>query len=91
MGTQDGSTVVPVFDWISFFSACSKKVPQMKKLHQFVFDETCPGEERSVIECNILTSSALQFPEYRQFLYFIQVLSFSLGYRSCIYQDIAQL
>ncbi len=41
---EDGTTVVPVFDWTSFFAGRMKKLTGIKKFHHFFFDSAKPGE-----------------------------------------------
>ncbi|XP_064383600.1 uncharacterized protein LOC135332176 [Halichondria panicea] len=41
---EDGTTVVPVFDWTSFFAVRMKKLTGIKKFHHFYFDSAKPGE-----------------------------------------------
>ena len=43
VGTQSGETVVKTYDWAGFFAPNLKRVPQIKKLHHFVFTSTKPG------------------------------------------------
>lgn len=41
--TEDGLTVVPIFDWTSFFAPHMKKIPGIKKLRHFRFPSSEPG------------------------------------------------
>ncbi len=41
---EDGTTIVPVFDWTSFFATRMKKLPGIKKFHHFHFDSAKAGE-----------------------------------------------
>ena len=43
VGNEDGSTIVPVYDWTSFFAPKMKKVPSIKKYSHFQMDKTTPG------------------------------------------------
>ena len=40
---HDGSTIVPVYDWVSFLSLYFKKFPNIKKYHHFQFKQAMPG------------------------------------------------
>ena len=40
---HDGSTIVPVYDWVSFLSPYFKKFPNIKKYHHFQFKQATPG------------------------------------------------
>ena len=44
VSTEDGTTVVPIFDWTSFFAPRMKKLSGIKKLRHFCFDSAKPGE-----------------------------------------------
>ena len=44
VGTQDGSTVVPVYDWGGFFDNTTKKVKGIKKFQHFRFTHEHPGK-----------------------------------------------
>ena len=41
--TEDGTVVVPTFDWTSFFASHLKKFAGIKKYHHFTFDSSKPG------------------------------------------------
>ena len=41
---EDGTTVVPGYDWTSFFAVRMKKLTGIKKFHHFYFDSAKPGE-----------------------------------------------
>ena len=43
VGTHDGKTVVPVYDWVSFLGQFFKKIPNIKKFHHFTFSKESPG------------------------------------------------
>ena len=43
VGTHDGKTIVPVYDWVSFLGQFFKKIPNMKKFHHFTFSKESPG------------------------------------------------
>ena len=43
VGNEDGSIIVPVYDWTSFFAPKMKKVPLIKKYRHFQMDKTTPG------------------------------------------------
>ena len=40
---HNGSTIVPVYDWVSFLSPFFKKFPNIKKYHHFQFKSERPG------------------------------------------------
>ena len=40
---EDGSVIVPTYDWADFFASRFKKVPGIKKLHHFRFSSSEPG------------------------------------------------
>ena len=40
---HDGSTIVPVYDWVSFLSPYFKKFLNIKKYHHFQFKQAMPG------------------------------------------------
>ena len=42
--TEDGSNMVPMFDWTDFFANHTKKIPGIKKYHHFRFDSSHPGK-----------------------------------------------
>lgn len=42
VGTQDGETLVPVYNWTDFFTAV-KKIPKILENHQFTFTKDRPG------------------------------------------------
>ena len=46
VGTQDGKTLVPVYNWSSFFARC-KKIRRIKDLHQFQFFKDNAGNKLS--------------------------------------------
>ena len=43
VGTQDGQTVVPTYDWSTHLGVHFKKVPNIKQYHQFYFAAAKPG------------------------------------------------
>ena len=43
VSTEDGTIVVPTFNWSSFFATHFKKVSGIKKYHHFIFDSSQPG------------------------------------------------
>ena len=44
VGTQDGSTIVPVYDWATYFDESTTKVPGIKKYQHFRFCSEHPGK-----------------------------------------------
>ena len=44
VGTHDGRTIVPVYNWSSFLEQFFNKVPQIKKQHHFRFSKDEPGK-----------------------------------------------
>ena len=40
---EDGSTIVPTYDWTSFFAPHFKKLPGIKKIHHFRMSSSEPG------------------------------------------------
>ena len=43
VGTEDGTVLVPVYNWADFFSRRFHKVPRMKSYHHFSFSSSTPG------------------------------------------------
>lgn len=41
---EDGSTIVPTFDWVSFFATRMKKISGIKKQHHFRLTTSSPGQ-----------------------------------------------
>ena len=44
VGTQDGEMVVPIYDWQSFLLTKFRKLPSIKKFHNFKFSSESIGE-----------------------------------------------
>ena len=44
VGTQDGQVLVPTYDWQTYLSPNFKKIPNIKRFHQFIFSADHPGE-----------------------------------------------
>ena len=44
VGAQDGSTVVPMYNWGTYFDECTTKVPGIKKYQHFQFSAEHPGK-----------------------------------------------
>ena len=40
---EDGSTIVPTFNWTDFFAPKMKRIPGIKKLYHFRFESASPG------------------------------------------------
>lgn len=40
---EDGSTIIPTFNWTDFFAPKMKKIRGIKKLHHFRMDSASPG------------------------------------------------
>lgn len=40
---EDGSTIVPTFNWTDFFAPKMRKIKGIKKLHHFKMDSASPG------------------------------------------------
>ena len=40
---EDGSTIVPTYDWMSFFAPHFKKLPGIKNIHHFRMSSSKPG------------------------------------------------
>ena len=43
VASEDGSTIVPAYNWTDFFATKLKKIIGIKKNHHFRFDSTSPG------------------------------------------------
>ena len=43
VGTQNGETVVPMYDWTTFLGYHFRNVPQLKTFHHFTFSAQHPG------------------------------------------------
>ncbi len=43
VGTQEGTPVVPMYDWTTFLGERCRKVPKMKSYHHFIFASSTPG------------------------------------------------
>ena len=44
VGAQDGTSIVPMFDWGSFFDPLTKKIKGIKKFQHFRFSSNHPGK-----------------------------------------------
>ena len=49
---EDGTTMVPNFDWANFFAPHMKKIVDIKKLHHFRFSADEPGVVYTKLSCN---------------------------------------
>ena len=54
VGTQNGETVVPMYDWTTFLGDHFRNVPQLKTFHHFTFSAQYPG----VVVTKVLSDSA---------------------------------
>ena len=43
VGSQDGTTIVPVYDWVPFLRDHFRNLPQLKSFHHFTFSSFHPG------------------------------------------------
>ena len=43
VGTQSGETLVPMYDWSTFFHPHFKVLPHIKKYHHFILSKNCTG------------------------------------------------
>lgn len=51
--SEDGSTLVPIFDWTSFFALHFKKMTSIKKYHYFRFSSSEPGVVYTRVHCDM--------------------------------------
>ena len=68
--TEDGTTVVPVFDWSSFFATRFRKLPGIKKIHHLRFPSSDPGvvyvkthSDEEEVKFNLLKKSSQMSPD----------------------------
>ena len=68
--TEDGTTVVPVFDWSSFFATRFRKLPGIKKIHHSRFPSSDPGvvyvkthSDEEEVKFNLLKKSSQMSPD----------------------------
>ena len=59
VGTSDGTLIVPIFDWTSYFAMHFRRITGIKSYHHFHFDSSCPGtvivqERCDLVEIRIL-------------------------------------
>ena len=52
VGAQDGSSIVPIFDWGSFFDSTTKRIKGIKKFQHFRFSCQHPGAVFVKTNCN---------------------------------------
>ena len=53
---EDGTTVVPIFDWADFFALHMKKLIGIKKYHHFRFSSAEPGVVYKKLQCDTAES-----------------------------------
>ena len=51
VGLEDGTVLVPTYDWVEFLGSHFRKIPQLKKQHHFTFSRTGQGKV-TLKECN---------------------------------------
>ena len=44
VGLEDGTVLVPTYDWVEFLGSHFRKIPQIKKQHHFTFSRTNNGK-----------------------------------------------
>ena len=54
VGNEDGSVLVPTYQWLNYFTAYFTTVPGIKQYHQFIFSSEFPG----VVRCKQFSDSA---------------------------------
>ena len=53
VGTQEGQVLIPTYNWQTYLSPNFKKIPNIKRLHQFKFSTDHPG----VVICKLYSDS----------------------------------
>ena len=56
VATEDGTSIVPVYNWTDFFATKLKKLIGIKKFHHFHFDSISPGIVSVKEQCDTLES-----------------------------------
>ena len=50
--TEDGSSIVPIYNWTNFFATKFRKITGIKKPHHFRFTASEPGEVYTKVQCD---------------------------------------